>query len=91
MPNGYGNMNGMGSSNMMSSPFDSNVDHATSVMDLVNGSSSLMMSGHGPSFDPGHSNFFSSHNGKTHMNSFLIYLQGVSFPAHHRAVVCKTT
>lgn len=69
--NGYGNLNGMSSSNLMSSAFDSNVDHATSVLDLVNGSSSLMMNGHGPSFDPGHSNYYSSHNGKTRILFFI--------------------
>lgn len=56
MTNGYGTLNGISS-------FDANVD-ASSVLDLVNGPSSMLMNGHGvPAFDSGPSPFFSSHNG----------------------------
>lgn len=61
MMDGYGNMNGMTPPNMITS-FDSSVD-ASSVLDLVNGSSSLMMNGHGQNYDSG-SSYFTSHNGK---------------------------
>ena len=59
---GFRAMNGgLASSNMMST-FDSAMD-ANSVLDLVNGSSGVMMNGHSSTFDSGPSSFFSSHNG----------------------------
>lgn len=66
MMNGYGNMGGITSSNVMSS-FDTSVD-ANSMMDLVSGSSSLM-NGHGSTYDSGPSSFYASHNGKDKQRS----------------------
>lgn len=61
MMNGYGNITGINPSNVMSS-YDSNVDTGA-VLDLVNGSSGLMMNGHSSTFDSGPPSFFSPHNG----------------------------
>lgn len=61
MMTSFRTMNGLTSSSMMSS-FDSTVD-ANTVLDLVNGSSGVMMNGHNSNYDSGPSSFFSSHNG----------------------------